>query len=105
MNIFLVIVCLFIGEVLSIYGELLAAKERPILGTVYGLIGWPFLIFGYWFGYKNNGIWQITAVTLGCVIIVEPILVWAMFHEYPGHNALIGCILGALGIIVASVKD
>jgi hypothetical protein len=99
-----IIIALFIGETLAIYGELLAAKGSPWIGSMVGLTGYPFLIFGYWYGYKIGGIWQVTATSLGTILIAEPILVLTMFSETPSRNALIGCILGALGLVIASVK-
>lgn len=102
---FKAVIALLIGETLAIYGELLAAKGSPWWGSGIGLFGYPFLIFGYWYGYKQGGIWQVTATSLGTILIAEPLLVLTMFRETPERNALIGCVLGALGLIVASMKS
>ena len=99
------IVALIFGESLSIYGELLIAK-----GNVYwwllpmGIVSWVALLYGYWSGYKAGGIWAVTAVSIGSIVVIEPILVWMMFHEMPSRNALIGCVFGLLGIVFASIK-
>lgn len=99
------VLALLTGEVLAIYGELLAAKGAPWKGCLLGFVSWPLLIWGYWYGYRIGGIWQVTAASIGSIVIAEPLLVWGMFREYPGRNALIGCVLGVLGLVIASVKD
>ena len=100
-----VILALFFGETLAILGELLAAKEHPWTGLALGAIGWPLLVWSYYTGYKAGGIWQITATSVGAILIAEPILILLMFREAPGRHALIGCLLGAVGIVIASIKD
>ncbi len=100
-----VMFAIFFGEFLGIFGELLAAKNKPAVGFAVGLVGWTMLIWGYWIGYKHNGIWQVTATSIGSILIVEPLLIVLMFREMPGRNELIGCILGAAGLIVANIKQ
>ena len=104
MNFLLPLIGLFLGETLAIYGELLAAKGRPFFGLLIGLPGWPLLVWGYWAGCRAGGIWRVTAASIGSILIAEPLLVILMFREIPERNALIGCLLGAAGIVVASVK-
>lgn len=95
----------FLGETLAILGELLAAKDRPWLGASVGAVGWPLLVYGYWAGCKSgSGIWQITAVSIGSILIAEPLLIISIFREAPGKHELIGCLLGAAGLVVASMK-
>jgi len=98
------LLALFTGEALAIYGELLSAKGHLWKGLPWGFISWPLLLWGYWAGSKNGGIWRVTAVSLGSILIVEPLLIICMFREAPERNALIGCLLGVAGIVVASVK-
>ena len=100
-----IVLAILVGESLGIFGELLAAKGKPAIGFAIGLVGWALLIWGYWAGYKQNSIWQITATSIGSILVVEPMLIVLLFQEAPGRNALIGCVLGALGIIIASIKD
>jgi len=104
MNFLLPMLALFFGEALAIYGELLAAKGRPFAGLLIGLPGWPLLIWGYWAGCRAGGVWRVTAASIGSILIAEPLLVVLMFREAPERNALIGCLLGAAGIVVASMK-
>jgi hypothetical protein len=99
------VLALFFGETLCILGELIAAKNYLWTGAVIGFFGWPLLIWGYWTGYRSGGIWQVTAASIGCILIVEPILVLMIFREAPSRNALIGCLLGAVGLVVANYKD
>ncbi len=99
------ILALFFGETLAIYGELVAAKGRPWTGLAIGSVGMPLLIWAYYAGYKQGGIWQVTATSIGSILIAEPVLIILMFREAPGRNALIGCLLGATGLIVASIKS
>ena len=96
--------CLFFGESLAIYGELLAARGRPWLGMACSFPGWPLLIFGYWIGCRAGGIWRVTAASICSILIAEPLMIVLMFREVPERNALTGCLLGAAGIVVASIK-
>jgi len=102
---------LIVGEILTIYAELAAAKLpdngalaltgliRPsLLIAVAGVC----LIVAYWMGYHVVGnIWVVTIASLTSILVLEPIVVFAMFHELPSRGAIIGFILGALGFIAA----
>lgn len=101
----LVIFALFFGETLAIYGELVAAKGNPWTGLCFALLGVPFLIWAYTTGCKLGGVWQITAASIAAILIAEPILIFTMFHEMPNRNTLIGCLLGAAGLIIANLKS
>ena len=58
------------------------------------------LLGAYWLGYVSVGdIWVVTVVSVTSMLLVEPVVVWAMFHEAPGRGALIGFVLGALGML------
>jgi hypothetical protein len=104
-SLLLPILSLFFGETLSICGELLAAKGRLLEGTLIGLPGWLLLVYAYWAGYRAGGIWQLTAFSLGSILVVEPLLVTFLFREIPSRNSLIGCLFGAVGLIIASIKS
>ena len=109
----LAVVLLIVGEVVTIYAELCAAK-LPNNGSasLVGLIR-PFLliafagvclILAYWMGYHVVGnIWVVTIASLTSILILEPIVVFAMFKEMPSRGAIIGFILGTLGFIAAVV--
>ncbi|MNR48219.1 hypothetical protein D3C85_1674320 [compost metagenome] len=58
------------------------------------------LIFAYWLGYQATGnIWIVTVASLTLLLILEPIVIYAMMRELPERGALIGFILGATGLI------
>jgi hypothetical protein len=99
-----VVLAIFFGEFFGILGEMVAAKGRPFFGLAFGLVAWPLLVWGYWTGYKTNGIWQITATSIGTILIIEPMLIAMIFKEWPSRNELIGCLLGAAGLVIASMK-
>jgi hypothetical protein len=97
------------GEILTIYSEVYASKlpghsvETPaiflkpiILISIAGVS----LIFAYWLGYQATGnIWVVTVASLTLLLILEPIVIYAMLRELPERGALIGFILGATGLI------
>lgn len=97
------------GEILTIYSEVYASKltgrplENPsmfvkpiILISIAGIS----LIFAYWLGYQATGnIWVVTVASLTLLLILEPIVIYAMLKELPERGALIGFILGATGLI------
>jgi len=102
---------LVIGEIVTIYAELAAAK-LPDNGAIAmtGLIkpsiliafAGVCLIIAYWMGYHVVGnIWVVTIASVTSILVLEPIVVFAMFHEMPSRGAIIGFILGALGFIAA----
>lgn len=100
---------MIIGEILTIYSEVYASKlpgrpsETPliflkpiILITIAGIC----LIFAYWLGYQATGnIWVVTVASLTLLLVLEPIVIYAMLNELPERGALIGFILGATGLI------
>lgn len=97
------------GEILTIYSEVYAAKlpgkfldnpgmfVRPmVLICIAGLS----LVFAYWLGYQSTGnIWVVTVASLTLLLILEPIVIYAMLKELPQRGALIGFTLGAAGLI------
>lgn len=97
------------GEILTIYSEVYASKlpgkllETPemflkpmILISIAGIS----LVFAYWFGYQATGnIWVVTVTSLTLLLILEPIVIYAMLKEVPERGALVGFILGAAGLI------
>lgn len=103
------LVLMVIGEILTIYSEVYASKlpgrptENPlaflkpiILITIAGIC----LIFAYWLGYRATGnIWVVTVASLTLLLILEPIVIYAMLNELPERGAIIGFILGATGLI------
>ena len=46
-------------------------------------------------------IWLVTVVSVTSLLMLEPLVIWSMFHEMPGRGELIGFCLGALGLVAA----
>lgn len=106
------LITLFFGEALSIGAELVASKRvvsHPneylsiflwvLIPVVFGGI---LLVTGYMLGYLHiKNIWVVTAVSVGSILIVEPILIFWLFREMPTTGAVIGLVLGVLGIFFA----
>ncbi|MBH3421678.1 MULTISPECIES: hypothetical protein [Pseudomonas] len=106
-------VLMIFGEVLTIYSEVYASKLstraienpelfiKPILLICAAGIS---LIFAYWLGYQATGnIWIVTVVSLTLLLILEPIVIYAMLGEFPGRGALVGFILGGAGLLATLV--
>lgn len=88
------------GEILMIYSEVYASKlpsqtmETPltflkpmILISIAGIS----LVFAYWLGYQGTeNIWMVTIASLTLLLILEPIVIYAMLKELPERGAAIG---------------
>ena len=106
-------VLMVFGEILTIYSEVYASKlfgrviENPelfIKPILLICIAGISLIFAYWLGYQGTGnIWVVTVASLTLLLILEPIVIYAMLKELPGPGALIGFILGAIGLLATLV--
>ena len=101
---------LIVGEGINILAELQSArlaggvaslfepKNLFLFGMV--VVGCSFLLAGYVTGYSvAKNIWVVTASSIGAILIVEPILAWTFFHQLPEKGALMGLVLGAIGLI------
>lgn len=104
------IVLLVLGESLAIYAEMIAARShadtaRPavhifFLGLITITIASGFLIAGYMIGYRSfQNIWVVSVASITAILIAEPILAYALFHEMPTKGAAIGLVLGAAGFV------
>ena len=100
----------FFGECLEITGELLASKRaaNPDHIATFAqtfllmVVGGALLIAGYMLGYLHlRNIWIIVAVSLATLAVGEPLLAFLLFQESPTTGALIGLVLGILGILSA----
>jgi uncharacterized membrane protein len=94
-----------LGEAGCIYAEMFAAKGQPYLAFILGIVPWMLLCYGYYVGYKSGSIWQITAVSIGAIVIAEPIIILLTIGDKPNKFAIIGCILAVIGMVVGNVKD
>ncbi|MCP3392154.1 hypothetical protein NLM27_25555 [Bradyrhizobium sp. CCGB12] len=102
---------IFFGETLSIIAELIASKQFGKAGgdlatllPMFLLIsfGGVLLVFGYALGYMHlENIWIIIAISVGAILVVEPVLTLLLFRDVPTAGSLIGLTLGVLGTIAA----
>ncbi|TWB89463.1 hypothetical protein FBZ93_116182 [Bradyrhizobium macuxiense] len=102
---------IFVGETLSIIAELVASKQfgkaGEYLTTLLPMfllitIGGTLLVCGYALGYMHlKNIWIIVAISVGAILVVEPILTFLLFREVPTTGSLIGLAFGALGTLAA----
>lgn len=104
------IVLITLGEILAIYAELYAAHQMQVksTGQVYLVafllmtLAGAALIGGYMVGYRAfDNIWIVVAVSIGSILVVEPIVAYAMFKEMPTTGAIIGLVLGVAGTLTS----
>jgi len=103
---------IFFGEAFSILAQLMASKKiEPGFAGQQGFLIWMFiagavggvlLVAGYILGYsKFQNIWVVTAISIGSIVIFEPILAMLLFRQIPTFGSGVGLILGVLAIIAA----
>ncbi len=102
------IALMIIGEACIIYGELAAARlavavsrdwRDVLLLAGFACFSGLCLLLAYALGYRATGnIWLVAVVSVLVLLICEPLLIWMLFHEVPGRGALVGFVLGALGL-------
>ncbi|MDA9481427.1 hypothetical protein XI07_05290 [Bradyrhizobium sp. CCBAU 11445] len=114
MNLILKIVAvaaIFLGEALTIFAELRASRQFGKSGGDLAML-WPMfllislggilLVFGYALGYMHlKNIWIIVAISVGAILVVEPILTLLLFGDVPTVGSLVGLMLGTLGTLTA----
>jgi hypothetical protein len=104
------ILVLISGEVITIGAEIYGAKyfglEFGNFKTVFWKLVLPMtfggflLLTGYMLSMQSfKNIWVVTVISISSIIIAEPILNYAITHQSPTRGALIGFILGALGLL------
>ena len=101
-------ILLFGGEAIAIYQEMVAARAAKAGSLSFGVGAWLFawmmvsgvmLLAGYYLGYLSfKNIWVVTVISIGSILIAEPLLILAFFRESPTLGAWIGLILAVLGI-------
>lgn len=108
----LVIILIFAGEALAIYAEMLGARSnhlanQPFLQIFLKLfllmvVGSGLLLAGYMLGFNAfKNIWIVSAASITSIIIIEPILAWTIFNQIPTLGAIIGLILGVIGLLIS----
>ena len=106
----LAITFLILGEMISVYSEMIAAKGFSGQGNLFlptftkntpGIMfAGALLIAGYMLGYSAfKNIWMVSVVSVTSILIVEPGLTYFIFRELPGRGALLGLIFGACGFL------
>ena len=103
----------FLGEALYIYGQMLGAKgdylnSQPFWNVflkaflIIAIAGGT-VLFGYMLGinvFKN--IWVVSVISITSILLMEPILAWVFFKQIPTPGAIVGFILGAIGLFTAT---
>ena len=106
------ILLIFFGEVFSISAQLAASKRIAdgLQGAssylswmlFLGAVGGVLIVGGYILGYLHfKNIWVVTAISVGSIVVFEPVLAYILFKQVPTMGAAIGLVLGALGIVSA----
>lgn len=107
----LILLVLFVGEALVIWAEMIGASAyasgatfwKAFLYTTPALVvGSLFLVISYILGLKQfSNIWVITAVSLGSILIVEPLFNFFYIGQAPTLGSGVGFALGVLGILAS----
>ncbi|WP_245285123.1 hypothetical protein [Bradyrhizobium sp. WSM3983] len=67
-------------------------------------VGGILLVCGYALGYMYlKSIWIIAAISVGAILVMEPILALLLFRDVPTAGSLIGLVFGALGTLAAII--
>ncbi len=100
-----------LGEFCAIYSEVVVARlahagdtgsSGLLVPVLIMCLGGLCLLAAYWLGYMAVGdIWIVTVVSVTSLLLLEPLVIWALFQQMPGRGALIGFCLGALGMLSA----
>lgn len=108
----LVILLLVAGEALSIYAELIGAHQYSLhqgsfwpvffrMFLVIALAG-AFLVAGFTLGYGAfKNIWIVSVLSLTSILVTEPLISYAIFHELPTRGAWFGLAFGLMGCVSA----
>jgi cellulose synthase/poly-beta-1,6-N-acetylglucosamine synthase-like glycosyltransferase len=108
----LAVLLIFIAEAVTIYAEMLAARSKFFTSQsslqiflkmfLISIVGGGFLILGYMFGINNfKNIWIVSVISITSILIIEPVLAYAIFHQLPTRGAALGFIFGILGFVLA----
>lgn len=111
---FAIIAIIFVAEAACIYGEMLAAKHYVSVSESFWRVFFKVFAFmvifsglivvGYMWGLKSfKNIWVVSVISITSILIVEPILAYSLFKEFPTKGALTGLILGAVGFVITLI--
>ncbi len=110
---YLVLACIFFGEVLVIYSEQIGAKLYGVQAVSFGtafaytvlpaVTGAMLLVVGYMLGVKyHQNIWAVTALSLSSILLVEPLFNYFYIGHMPELGSFIGFLFGVLGILAVT---
>lgn len=104
------ILLIFVGESLFIYSEVAGARKVEAQSKVSSeifvkffflvIISGALSLAGYFVGiiaFKN--IWIVSVISIVSILIIEPILDYSIFKQFPAAGALIGFVLGSIGLV------
>jgi uncharacterized membrane protein len=102
------IAAIFIGEFLAIYTEMGAARAAKTAGVAWWAgaafflwmtLAGALLLAGYFLSYLSlRNMWVVMVISIGAILIVEPLLIMLIFKEAPTVGAWVGLGLAVLGI-------
>jgi len=98
------VISVFLGELLAVYAETFVIKYPFMSSNFWKMflimsLGGLLLISGYLLGYKAyQNLWTITVISIATLLIAEPLIIVFYFNQTPTTGALIGFILGIIGL-------
>lgn len=101
-----------IGEASVIYCEMISAKLFETSGKPFWAVflkiflvmtlGAWILMSGYMLGLRAfKNIWIVSVISLSSVLLLDPAMSLLVVKQLPTRGALIGFVLGALGLLAA----
>jgi hypothetical protein len=100
----LAIFLVFLGELFAVYAETFAVKFSLWSGGFWKMflimvLGGFLLVAGYVLGYRAyQNLWIITVISITTLLIAEPLVILVFFKQIPTVGAIIGFILGIIGL-------
>ena len=101
---------LIVAEGLNIWAEMMSAKLSGVRSLfelknlflfAIVLIGCSLLLVGYTIGYQSSkNIWTVTVSSIVAILLVEPFIAYAYFHQLPEKGALVGMALSIVAFLV-----
>lgn len=106
---FIALLSLFAGEAFVIWAEMLGAKLYAQALPLWKALGYTaiplcvgalLLVIAYMIGFRYfANIWIVSAISLGTILVVEPLFNLLYIGQTPTTGASIGLLLGILGIL------
>ena len=108
----LVLATLFIGESFYLYSEMFVARHSAsgtfgskifAIAMLLVMIGGMLFLLAVSKGIIafDRNIWIIAVMSIAAIVIMEPVLAWIFFRQIPSIGAIIGFILGVIGLLMA----